>query len=73
MSWDNVPNAVSYNIYYSDSPGATKQNGKKIANVTSPYTIKGLKREKTYYFVVTSVTNSGESKESEELPITANQ
>ena len=56
LSWDNVPNAVSYNIYYSESPGVTKQNGKKIANVTSPYTIKGLKREKVYYFVVTAVT-----------------
>lgn len=69
--WDNVPNSVSYNIYYSDSPGVTKQNGQKIANVTSPYTIKGLKREKVYYFVITSVANFGESRESEELSITA--
>ena len=69
--WDNVPNAVSYNIYYGESPGVTKQNGKSIANVTSPYTVKGLKREKVYYFVVTSVTNSGESRESTELSITA--
>ena len=69
--WDNVPNTVSYNIYYGESPGVTKQNGKKIANVTSPYTVKGLKREKIYYFVVTSVTNSGESKEPTELSITA--
>jgi len=71
FSWDNVPNSVSYNIYYSDSPGVTKQNGKKIANVTSPYTVKGLKREKVYCFVVTSVTNAGESMESTELSITA--
>jgi len=69
--WDNVPNAVSYNIYYGESPGVTKQNGKRIANATSPYTVKGLKREKVYYFVVTSVTNSGESRESTELSITA--
>ena len=73
MSWDNVPNAISYNIYYSDSPGTTKQNGKKIANVMSPFTIKGLERGKIYYFVVTAVTNIGESKESEELPFTVNQ
>ena len=73
MSWDNVPNAISYNIYYSDSPGATKQNGKKIVSVMSPYTIKGLERGKTYYFVVTAVTNSGETKGSEELPFKVNQ
>lgn len=69
--WDTVPDSVSYNIYYGESPGVTKQNGKKIVNATSPYTVKGLKREKVYYFVVTSVTNSGESKESTELSITA--
>jgi fibronectin type 3 domain-containing protein len=67
LSWDNVPNALSYNIYYSESPGVTKQKGKKIANAKSPHTIKGLKRGKMYYFVVTSVANSGESKESEEV------
>jgi len=67
LSWDNVANAFSYNIYYNDSPGVTKQNGKKIADVTNPYTINGLKRGKIYYFVVTAVANSAESKESEEI------
>jgi len=67
LAWDNDPNAASYNIYYRDSPGVTKQNGKKIANVTNPYTVKGLKGGKTYYFAVTAVTKSGESKESKEL------
>jgi fibronectin type 3 domain-containing protein len=67
LAWDNVPNAVSYNIYWGESPGVTKRNGKKVANATNPYTLKGLKRGKTYYFVVTAVNNSGESKESEEM------
>ena len=70
LAWDNVPNAVSYNIYWGESPGVTKRNGKKIANATNPYTMKGLKRGKTYYFVVTAVNNSGESNESEELSFT---
>ena len=67
LTWENVPDAVSYNIYWSESPGVTKRNGNKIANVTNPYTMKGLGSGKTYYFVVTAVSNSGESKESEEL------
>jgi len=67
LAWDNVPNAVSYNIYWGESPGVTKRNGKKIANATNPYTLKKLTRGKTYYFVVTAVGSSGESKESEEL------
>jgi fibronectin type 3 domain-containing protein len=67
LSWDSVPNAVSYNIYWSSSPGVTKRIGKKIANATNPHTFKGLERGKIYYFVVTAVANSKESKESDEL------
>ena len=69
LAWDNVPEAVSYNIYWSDSPGVSKQNGNKIANVTNPYTVKGLTRGQTYYFVVTAVSHSGESNESEEISL----
>lgn len=71
VTWDKVPQAVSYNIYWKDSPGVTRQNGKKIANVMNPYTIKGLERGKKYYMVVTAVAPSGEGKESEELSFTA--
>ena len=67
VSWDNVPKAVSYNVYWSHSPGVTRQSGMKIVNVTNPYTFKGLERGKIYYFVVTAVADSIESKESDEL------
>jgi fibronectin type 3 domain-containing protein len=67
LSWDSVPGAVSYNIYWKASPGVNKQNGKKISKVASPYTLKGLERGKTYYFVITAVKGSTESKESEEI------
>jgi YHS domain-containing protein len=70
IAWPKVPNAISYNIYWNDSPGVTKHNGKKISNVKSPHTIEGLKRGTTYYFVITSVNEFGESEESEELTST---
>ena len=70
ITWTEVPNAIFYNIYWNDSPGVTKHNGKKISNVKSPHTIKGLKRETTYYFVITAVNEFGESGESEELTFT---
>ena len=70
IAWPKVPNAISYNIYWNDSPGITKHNGKKISNVKSPFTIKGLKRRITYYFVITAVSKFGESKESEEMTAT---
>lgn len=71
LTWENVSNADFYNIYYGDAPGVTKANGKKIARVKNPHTIKDLERGKTYYFVVTAAGASGESKESEEISFSA--
>ena len=70
LGWDSVPNATSYNIYWSDRPGVSKQNGTKISGVKNPYTMKGLIKGKKYYFVVTAVNASGESRESEEFSFT---
>ena len=67
LAWENVPNATSYNIYWSDKPGVTKRNGIKISNVKNPHKITGLKVGKKYYFVVTAVNATGESKESKEI------
>jgi fibronectin type 3 domain-containing protein len=70
LTWDDVPGATSYNIYLSDKPGVTKKNGAKISNVKNPHKISELKKGIKYYFVVTAVNASGESKESEEFSIT---
>jgi hypothetical protein len=73
LTWDEIPNANSYNIYWSDKPGVTKKNGTKISNVKNPHKIVGLKKGKKYYFVVTAVNASGESEESKELSFTVEQ
>lgn len=70
LTWDKVPNATSYNVYWGVSRGVTKRDGNKISNVKNPVTIKGLKLGTTYYFVVTVVNEFGESKESEEISYT---
>ncbi len=44
LAWDDVPNATSYNIYWSDKPGVTKKSGTKISNVKNPHKLTGLKR-----------------------------
>jgi hypothetical protein len=74
LTWDNVPGATSYNVYWSASPGVNRHNGNKISNIKDPTaTIKGLKPGTTYYFVVTTVKGSAESPESEELSFTVGE
>ena len=73
LAWDDVPNATSYNIYWSDKPGVTRKNGARISNVKNPHKMTGLEKGKKYYFVVTAVNASGESKESEEFSFTVGQ
>lgn len=70
LAWDSVPEAISYNIYWRNQPGVTKQNGRKVANVQSPHTLKDLISGKTYYLVVTAVSKSGESSISGEISYT---
>jgi fibronectin type 3 domain-containing protein len=67
LTWDSVGDADSYNVYWSDKKGVSKRNGTKVPAVKNSATITGLKGGVTYYFVVTSVNESGESRESREL------
>jgi hypothetical protein len=73
ITWDEVPNAISYNVYLSNSPGVNRRSGNKISNVKNNYTVAELKRGATYYFVVTAVNESGESNESEEISFTVGE
>jgi len=73
LNWDDVPDAKSYNVYYSTSPGVTKGNGQAILNAANPITITDLETGTTYYFVVTAVNESGESKESQEISFTVDK
>jgi outer membrane protein OmpA-like peptidoglycan-associated protein len=67
LLWHEIPSANSYNIYMAESPGVTKRRGFKMSNVTPPVRVNQLDPDKSYYFVVTVVDESGESKESKEL------
>ena len=67
VSWTATSGATSYNIYWSTSPGVTTANGTEILGATSPYTQAGLTSGTTYYYVVTSVSTSGESSASTQV------
>jgi hypothetical protein len=74
LAWDDVPDATSYNVYWRAFPGVTRQNGNKISDIKNPTTtIKGLRPGATYYFVVTAVKGTAESRESEELSFTVEE
>jgi hypothetical protein len=51
----------------------TRHSGNKIAGVAPPYTFKKVQKGRTYYFVVTSVTDADESGESNEIVFKADK
>jgi len=68
LSWDAVPAATSYNIYWSETSGVLKTTGTPIPDITTnSYTHTGLTNGKIYYYVVTSENNDGESNDSYEI------
>jgi fibronectin type 3 domain-containing protein len=71
ISWQPVPRATSYNLYWSTASGVTIANGTKIANASSPYTHSGLTPNNTYYYLVTAVGSSGESAASSQVSATS--
>jgi fibronectin type 3 domain-containing protein len=73
LIWDVVPDATSYNVYWSDSSGVKKYSGNKVSTLKNSINIDRLKHGTTYYFVVTAVNESGESKESKELSYKADK
>ena len=67
LSWDATPNARTYNLYWSTRPKVTRITGNKIAGVRPPYRFIQAEKGTTFYFVVTAVTDAGESRESQEI------
>jgi DNA-binding beta-propeller fold protein YncE len=90
LTWDPVPGAMYYNVYYLTSKGVqikfsdltrpvaapedfkakmgvTKEKGNCIEGPSSPYLHEDLANGTCYHYVVTAVTEKGESAESLEV------
>lgn len=68
--WSTVANAVSYNLYWSNTPGAGT-GGTKISGITTTtYVQTGLTNAAIYYYVVTAVNAAGESIPSNQASAT---
>jgi alpha-tubulin suppressor-like RCC1 family protein len=67
LSWESVPGAASYSIYYSTSPNVTTSD-QKITGILSPsYVHAGLTPRTTYYYRISSVKDNLESSLSAEV------
>ncbi len=70
LSWPDVAEATSYNLYWSELPNPTRTTATKIENVTSPYIHAGLDNTKSYYYFLSAISPSGESGASPILKVT---
>ena len=64
LTWNLVPKATSYTLYWGTSSGVTPATGTPIPSVLPPYTHTGLTNGTTYYYVVTALNSKGESPPS---------
>jgi hypothetical protein len=70
LTWEPVPAAQGYNIYWSTSPGVTPATGTRLSAEAPPFEHTGLTPATTYYYVVTAGTAAGESAPSPEAHAT---
>lgn len=73
--WNSVEGATSYNLYKATLNGVSKNNytqlldGKRHADVSSPFILTDLRGMEHYYFVVTAVNGKGESEDSKQFTL----
>lgn len=65
ISWDPVPGATSYDLYWSTSRDMTTDTANRIIGVSSPYTLYGLPDYTPHYFLMKTYINDFESRVSE--------
>lgn len=70
LSWPVVNDAVEYRIYWSTTPGGTRDMSAPIPVTELSYQHEGLSNGQTYYYAVTALSEFRESEKSEELSAT---
>ena len=70
LSWTPEEGAI-YDLYWSNTPGATTGTGEQISNVTPPFTHTGLSPQTTYYYILTASAIDGSRTSSASNEISA--
>lgn len=74
VSWDPVPRATNYTIYFDTSPEVTPTTATGAVPVLgTPSVVTGLINGTTYYFIVTALVDGSETLPSEVETVTAGQ
>ncbi|HLZ85802.1 MAG TPA: hypothetical protein VKQ52_01125, partial [Puia sp.] len=66
ISWNDVPGADSYNLYWGTAAGVTPATGTKIPGISSPFLHEALVDGTTYNYVLAAVNAIGEGAASAE-------
>jgi len=69
LNWWPVTGATSYNLYWSNRPGVTRENGTQITNATYPYIHTVPVDNMVYYYVVAAVKDNVEGPISNEAAV----
>lgn len=67
LSWQNVSEATTYNLYWQTRPEVTADTGTRISGVKSPFLHSGLTNGTAYYYTITAENSLGESTETREV------
>lgn len=76
VSWDQVADATSYDLFYATQAKVAEEDdrddehAKRIKNVTSPFVVKGLAASTTYAFIIRAVNNGRRGSASAEVSAT---
>ena len=67
VSWQAVPQAEQYRVYWSTQPNVSKTNGSRVDAAANPLVHTGVQNGSTYYYVVTAVGAGGEGPVSQQV------
>ena len=70
VSWNAVPGAASYNLYYATGNTFVKDSATVLTEAVSPFILPGLIPAVQYWFTVTAVNLAGESPPSASVSVT---
>lgn len=67
LTWNAVSGTATYNLYWQNTKGVTKETANKISAVLPPFIHGVLESGKAYYYAVSAVTGEGETPLSDEV------